>query len=228
MKSLINRTKNKINKAILFQIKRRELASKNILFEQSNYILRDILDEKSTIIDVGCAADPDLSIYLIEKYNCKCYGIDPTQKHFDALKKVESKYVNFKHLPYAVTPNDCIITFNESENYDSGSLLSDHINMKRDKVRSYEVKGISLDSLLSELGIQNADYLKLDLEGIEYGLLEIIQKETLQKFNQIFIEFHHHCIDKYKISDTKLLVKKIVSMGFKSFTLDNHNYLFYK
>jgi hypothetical protein len=47
-------------------------------------------------------------------------------------------------------------------------------------------------------------------------------------FKQLFIEFHHHALENYSIEDTNDAVIDMQGKGFKSFTLDNHNFLFYK
>ena len=50
----------------------------------------------------------------------------------------------------------------------------------------------------------------------------------LKVFKQIYIEFHHHAIKHYSSKDTNMLVSSICKKGFKSFSLDDNNYLFYK
>lgn len=68
--------------------------------------------------------------------------------------------------------------------------------------------------------------LKLDIEGSEYELLENISSNELLPFGQIFVEFHHHAVQRYCEADTICLVNKICGFGFRVFSLDDHNYLF--
>lgn len=208
---------------------KRRASELGINFYLPNYIYKGQINQNSTIVDVGCAHDPDFSIHIINTHNAKCFGVDPTRKHFPALKQVEQKYKGkFEHLPFAVGANAGKLTFHESKINDSGSLLSDHSNVMKDDIISYDVDVLSIKELKAKVGAEHIDILKLDLEGAEYQLLEDIQAKHLDGINQIFVEFHHHCIKKYSIQDTNKYVKKIESLGFQSFTIDYHNFLFYR
>lgn len=48
----------------------------------------------------------------------------------------------------------------------------------------------SLGTLLDEAGIQRVDYLKLDCEGGEYGILETLREEDWNRIDKIAMEFH--------------------------------------
>ena len=82
-------------------------------------------------------------------------------------------------MPLAVTARDGEIMFNESAENVSGSVLADHTNIRNDHITSYPVESVGLSSLLARLGLSKADYLKLDLEGAEYELLDQPDAETL-------------------------------------------------
>jgi hypothetical protein len=81
---------------------------------------------------------------------------------------------------------------------------------------------------LARLDLPGADYLKLDLEGAEYSLLESIHPASLRPFRQIFVEFHHHCLSSYGPVDTQRLVDRIIGFGWRAFSFDDHNYLFFR
>lgn len=199
----------------------------NISFEKPNYLYSKEFVKNPIIIDVGCAADPDFSLHMMNKFGFSSVGIDPTRKHFSSLKKIEEESGGkFRHLPLAVADKSAELTFNESVKNDSGSLMDSHTNVTNDETIQYTVKAVTISDLMKELNVEEIDYLKLDLEGIEYSLLEKISKEDLLLCKQIFIEFHHHCIDEYQIKDTLRLVKRIEGFGFKYYSVDNHNYLF--
>ena len=165
---------------------------------------------------------------MIEKHNLNAFGVDPTMKHTPSLKMLEEiTKGKFHHLAIAVTKKDGFITFYESRQNESGSILLEHINMQNDEITTYNVESVSLSELVRRIGITPVDFIKLDLEGAEYDLLDKISDEDINPFNQIFIEFHHHCTN-HSTQETRLLVQNICSKGFKFFTLDHHNYLFYK
>lgn len=199
-----------------------------IKFFSPNYIYFDNFNELSVIIDVGCGHEAEFSKLMIEKYNLNAFGIDPTKKHAPSLKVLEEiTKGKFQHLAVAVTKKVGFITFYESRQNESGSILIDHINIQNDEITKYNVESVRLSELVRRIGITHVDFIKLDLEGAEYDLLDKISDEDIKPFKQIFIEFHHHCTN-HSTQETRLLVQNICSKGFQVFTLDHHNYLFYK
>lgn len=198
-----------------------------IKFHPPNYIYVANLDESSVLIDVGCAAEADFSLHLMERFGLRAYGVDPTRKHAPALRDLERRTNGrFQHLPYAVAAQSGTLTFHESEENVSGSLFDDHINMRRDTVRSYNVQAVTLRELVEQVGVPRVAFLKLDLEGAEYELLESVSAEDLAPFEQILVEFHHHALERYSTSNTRAVVRRLRSLRREAFSLDDHNYLF--
>ena len=183
--------------------------------------------KRLTIIDVGCGHEAEFSTNMIERYDAKCIAVDPTLKHKSALAHFAQKYQDrFIHVPFAVCASNSTLTFFQSNVNESGSIMTDHVNVVRDEGISYEVRGITPVSLLNYLRLDSADILKLDIEGAEYELLEGIGKDELIPFEQVFVEFHHHAVERYTETDTRKAVEKICDFGFESYSLDDHNYLF--
>lgn len=226
---LISFLKNEVVNKLKRYYRKRRAKKIDIRYVKPNYIFIDKFNCRSTIIDVGCGYEADFSLYMIEKYGLRSFGIDPTRKHAKFLEALsKEKKGKFHFFPLAVTSQDGKISFNESAENESGSILRDHINVKKDTVFSYEVESVTLSGLLLRLGLDRADYIKLDIEGAEYELIQKTDAKTLEKFNQIFIEFHHHCLDRYSEKNTKDVVKHMRKEGFKNFSFDGRNYLFYR
>lgn len=202
---------------------------KNIIFVEPTYYIIDSLNNKSIIIDVGTGNNADLSQGLIKKYSLKSYGFDPTNKHYSLLKEVEKESNgNFIFNNFALSDKSGEIEFNESIDNVSGSFSSDHINIKKNNVKKYLVKTITLEDIFSMLSIKKIDLIKIDIEGEEYNLINSLKKELTDKIDQFIVEFHHHCIDKYSILDNLKAIKKMESLGFNYYSDDAINYLFYK
>jgi len=199
-----------------------------IQYYPPNYVYFDNFNKSSVIIDAGCGHEAEFSKHLIEKYSLQAFGVDPTIKHTPFLKILEeTTRGKFHHLPLAVTPINGFITFHESRQNESGSILSSHTNMQNDDITTYNVESVNLKGLVQRIGATPVDFLKLDLEGAEYELLNEISEEDINPFKQIFIEFHHHCTN-HTTRETTLLIRSICNKGFKVFTRDRRNYLFYK
>lgn len=225
---MIARVLRKIKKEASIAKRRRALMSQGFSFLAPNYIFLDRFSADSTIVDVGCGSEAEFCIHMDRAYSAKTYGVDPTRKHAEALARIESSTKGrFKHIPKAVASSAQNLTFFESVENESGSIRQDHRNVENDTVRSYEVESLTLTSLREEIGRESVDFLKLDLEGAEYDLLPSVKKEDLLPFQQVFIEFHHHCLDAYSKEDSFKLVERLSSFGLQFVTMDDHNYLFY-
>ena len=187
----------------------------------------DVITTNPTVIDVGCSYEAEFSVAMIERYGAKAVAVDPTLKHRPALAKLAAKYrQNFQHVPFAISAHNTTATFFESNTNESGSIMSDHINAVRDDLMTYEVTTVTPLTLLRHLGLDSADILKLDIEGAEYELLQSIRADELAPFRQIFIEFHHHAVQRYSPLDTRSLVEMLCGFGYTGYSLDDHNYLF--
>ncbi|MBY0533697.1 MAG: FkbM family methyltransferase [Rickettsiaceae bacterium] len=229
-KNLLDRVLNKFN---TFYLKRRRLMYARRIglnYQKPNFIyFPNRLKESVIVIDAGCSYEADFSKYMIKNYSVTSFAVDPTLKHQNALKKLESILEpRFKYLQCALGPKDERVLFYESKTNESGSLLNRHVNVQNDEHISYYVDVYNLNTLRSKIGAEDIEILKLDLEGAEYQLIDSLRKEDIESYKQIFVEFHHHAIDMYSFNDTIKCVDKMKSFGFENFTLDNHNYLFYK
>jgi FkbM family methyltransferase len=182
-----------------------------------------------TVIDAGCSYEADFSLLMIDRHGARSFAVDPTRKHRESLAALEARYCDkFFHLPIAIGPSNSQLVFHESEIHESGSLMVDHTNVRSDKIVSYTVRSVTLPKLVEELGTERIAILKLDIEGAEYPLLLDVKASDLALFDQIFIEFHHHAVSNFDICDTRRIVDRITKIGFQSFSLDEHNYLFWR
>jgi FkbM family methyltransferase len=75
--------------------------------------------------------------------------------------------------------------------------------------RDEEVTVITLDQLLAENGWERCQFLKLDCEGAEHGIVRGLTAATAAKIEQIGMELHH--VDGF---DAAALIDKLKSFGF--------------
>lgn len=193
------------------------------------YLVKSALSPEDTVVDVGCGYDADFSFYMIKRHGLHAIGIDPTLKHQKSLAELAEKSdKKFSHQMWAVSNFAGKIKFNESVTSVSGSIMKEHINIKDKKTVEYEVESVTLKELPAKLNLTKIKYLKLDIEGAEYELIKNLKQSDLEKYDEIFIEFHHHALPQYSKQDTLAMATKIKNFGFRAFTLDNHDFLFYR
>jgi hypothetical protein len=91
------------------------------------------------------------------------------------------------------------------------SLVNDYALGNSDAATD-QVDVLTLDELLDRLGIERVDFLKLDCEGAEYGILNTATDVLLQRIGCISLEFH----DLKRPDATGLdLVKRLKAAGFE-------------
>lgn len=187
----------------------------------------ELMTSNAIVIDVGCSYQAEFSVAMIERYGARAIAVDPTSKHRSALARLADRYPDrFRHVPWAISAHNSTTTFLESTTNESGSLMPDHVNAIRDDLTRYEVTTVTPTALLEHLGLDSADILKLDIEGAEYELLRNVREDDLAPFRQIFVEFHHHAVQRYSVVDTRQIVQGICEFGYDSYSFDDHNYLF--
>jgi FkbM family methyltransferase len=227
--NVARRAARRIGRELKKQVRLRQARREGLVYVEPNFVYRPDLSPESLVIDAGCSYEADFSLFLMRRHGVRAFGVDPTRKHRPALSDLERRYPGrFVHVPCAIAADDGLLTFHESRVNESGSLLDDHVNVIQDEITSYDVEALTLASLFERLALTRVDMLKLDLEGAEYSVLESANDRQLQPVSQLFVEFHHHAVSHYTELDTRRAVRHICGLGFKAFSLDDHNYLFYR
>lgn len=183
---------------------KRKRKKEKVVFSEHSYY-PDLISEKPVLFDLGA-----------------CYGA--FSKHFleffpaAKITLVEANPTNFKKID--IQDEHCIIlnkalslkseniVFYEDENSSqNGSVLFNYF----DGIK-HEIETTNLEKLFKEY--DHIDLVKMDIEGAEWELLLNTSAETLQKMNQLTVEFHDF-IEKDKRSLTRQCVKRLKSLGFK-------------
>lgn len=72
-----------------------------------------------------------------------------------------------------------------------------------------QVETLTLDHILSLCGLSHVDFLKVDIEGSEYGLLENASIHTLRRISTVVMETH-----RVKGKDVRDIITKLENAGF--------------
>lgn len=192
------------------------------------YYLRP-LAKGSVVLDCGLGDNADFSVNVGAQFGSVCYGIDPTAKHAQNLRALETgSNGTFHFFPMALSGTSGHTRFYESEDQISGSMFSTHVNVTGGSVNTYDVECIRLMDAAEVTGVNRFDLIKLDVEGAEYEILDSASDEWLTSIPQLIIEFHHETVAEWGISDTQRQIGRLRRLGFEMFSADGQNFLFYR
>ncbi len=201
------------------------------------------LDKNSIVYSGGVGEDISFDLKLEDKYKCKIFLIDPTQraiKHYDEVKKFyNTKINNFTgniQPDYLYNIIDLNLDFNNytyinkglykektklkfykqtNPNYVSQSLVKNMFGQEYDEVEVDSIKNI-----MREYNHNNIDLLKLDIEGSEIDVLNQMLDDKIYP-RYLCIEFDLLLKNKDPNQLTQKIVKRLQSNNYK--ILENKN-----
>ena len=198
------------------------------------YAPKGMINEKSVVIAVGAGEDNTCEVDMVKTYGCNVDIYDPTPRaiaHFDQLVEntkngVKTLVNNDTKQIYNISDaevgklhfhslglwnEDTQISFfsPEIEDHVSHSIMQENMS---DKSITVEVK--CLGTIMKMLEVDEIDYLKIDIEGAEYEVLdEIVSKRYNVK--SLYIEFYlldsDPLLSKARINK---YLKKMINVGY--------------
>lgn len=151
-------------------------------------------DHPCTVIDVGSAGGIIGDLNPIA-FAVDAVGFEPNPDHFADLHTTDSHWRSLRYLPFAIGGQKGTRTLYRPKFGNSSTLLPPNSAIgevfdKRqffDVEETTEVDVVSLDDALSQFDIRDPDYLKLDVEGAEFEILEGAS-EALSRLSVIRVE----------------------------------------
>ncbi len=170
-----------------------------------------IVSPGSTVIDVGANIGV-FSIYAARSGAAIVYAFEPNKESFDLLvnniriNKLEKTIIPF-NLAVGAIDGEKISIPTSSSPYNKivqGNIELEHYDL---------VESISLPTFIKKNNINNIDFLKMDCEGAEYGIIYSMTEENFKRIIKFRVE-HHYPEEKQK------LIQFFSQKGFKK-TKDN-------
>ena len=119
-------------------------------------------------------------------------ALEPHPRNFTLLKRNINinRLRNVKVLPYALSSYDGGATLYSPKYRALASLRREHVEyLSGGPVEKYNVKCITLRTLLETLNLNHVELLKLDIEGLEYKVLEN-SLDILDRIERLVVEAH--------------------------------------
>ena len=143
------------------------------------------VEEGDIVVDIGFNYGI-FSLGALYKGASKIYGLEPNLHVYNLVKNYYPEKDKVKIYNFAASDENKITKFNLGQNTLSSSLY----DLVSDYYESYEVQCVNMYDFLIFNLIEKIDFLKIDCEGAEYQIFEIIPDEYFKKIKKIHVEFH--------------------------------------
>lgn len=176
------------------------------------------LNSNSIVYSLGVGDEVDFDLSIIDKYGAEVFAFDPTPSSIDMLDSSKLPQ-RFHFHPWAVTAADGSLNFYPRLKKDGtkSDVMFTMIPEKETKDDVIEVPAYSLSSIMTRLGHDRIDVLKMDIEGAEYEVLEgLLESPVLP--TQLLVEFHHRFVTD-GIERTYDIINRLREAGYRIFAI---------
>jgi FkbM family methyltransferase len=193
----------------------------NLGNELNHIINLDKIDDDSIIVDAG--ANVGLFIESMRNYtNAKIYAIECSPTCCAHIE--DAAHSNIELIQKALVGElKGSVTFTEIEGpptgdgykkyHQWGNIFGYHsTRFTTDtpvQVNQYEVETVTLNNLLEQYKWRQIDYLKMDVEGSEYEIIESLKASEATSIRQISLETHIP-------AKNSVLISQLKSLGYKT------------
>lgn len=151
-------------------------------------IPRGLLGPDSAVVDVGLGEDVSFTQSLISRYGCTAHGFDPTPRALRYVRALNEPKLVVHEAAVAARGGTATFYLPNDAAHVSGSLAkAPHVGQQ-----ALEVRLVTLAEVMSLIGRDRIDLLKLDIEGAEYDLIaDAAFADYAQRIGCLCVEFHH-------------------------------------
>ena len=166
---------------------------------------------------VGVGTDISFDLALTKRVGCEAYLFDPTPKAIEFMRGYKTqKQLHF--FPYGVWHKDIALDFFAP--IEAGWVSHSVVNLQNTPT-SFQAECKRISTLAKQLKHKHVDFLKLDISGAEYAVLEdLLATKNLPEV--LLIEFDQP-VFVYK---TYKMILRLVAAGYDLAVRDMWNFTF--
>lgn len=169
----------------VYRRRARELWGAGLLDPHALYRADDI-DEDSIIVDVG-AFHGDVARELHDLYGAHVHAFEPAPRFYEMMAEQFAGNERLHCYPFGLGAADATLTMDVNG-------LGSTVHHRIDGVKgtdSAEVQIRDVATVLEELGIDQIDYMKINIEGGEFDLIDRLHESGwLPRTRYLLIQFH--------------------------------------
>ena len=174
------------------------------------------IDSSSVIFSLGIADNITFDKGMINSFACHIHAFDPTPTWIDWIASQDTP-PEFHFYPHAVGNIDGtrLLYPRVSKN---GKPMPGALTLIDEWSGAYlpveaPVKRIS--TLMSEIGVNHIDILKMDIEAAEYEVIDDVLNSGIPVY-QLLVEFHHR-FKTVPLDKTKAIIDRLAAAGYRIF-----------
>lgn len=173
-----------------------------LLSATTKHPLQQLPGNIGTVLDIGANIGLFTELAL-KKGASEVISVEINENAINIFEEIHNGKENVKLVKKAVYDKTGELTIHTDPNNSLvGSIFQDHTSGLSETMI---VPSISIDDLLSEFDLEEVDLVKIDVEGSEYAIFDGMSDETLDKLNNIILEFHDNFGGRLRDSITKRL-----------------------
>ena len=166
-------------------------------------LVPELLEGARVVLDCGSNTGA-FAHWLSDHTNAAVHGFEPDPRLFKKLPVLPR--VQYHELAVDGSSGAFDLALGES-------ICSSGVYREAPNQPTVRVRKTSLDDFCRTRGIEEIDFIKLDIEGAELAVLSQISESLLRKTKQITVEFH----DFLRIEDVpkiRLIFQRLAGIGF--------------
>ena len=179
-------------------------------------VILDRLSKDSVVYSFGIGEDISFDLELIRLVGTQIYGFDPTPRSIQWVK-AQTLPKEFSLFEYGLSVENGFMKFHPPGNpeYVSYSI----IERNTDSAEVIQLPVRCLETIMTELGHDKLDLLKMDIEGAEYDVIDSLVVSAIRP-EQLLVEFHHR-FPGVGIDRSKHAIETLRQNGYQIFSISD-------
>ncbi len=186
-------------------------------------VLPERLSSDSVVYSVGVGRDLSFDVDLVSRFGAHVHAFDPTPRSI-AWVRTQSLPDRLTFHDYGLAATDGTISFFPPRRETSAHFTPVKRYTNTNDSDAVEAPVKRLQTIMSELGHEHLDVLKMDIEGGEYDVLKDMVGTTVRP-QQLLIEFHHG-YPTISYTATRDAIHALQQVGYRVFYISPRTYEF--